>query len=95
MTAPEKPHSKAKTTDYIRTKHQRNHTVKVLSGKTRINQFKLNRIIAFAMLALGIVFLALSAFYNTVIAAVLGLGLAFWGAILLYVTPSKHVALNF
>jgi hypothetical protein len=94
MTATEKPYSRAKTTDYIRTVHQRNHAMKVFSGKKRIDQFRLNRIIAFAMLALGIVFLALSAFYNTVIAAVIGLGLAFWGAILLYVTPSKHVALE-
>ena len=59
-----------------------------------MGQFKINRIIAFAMLILGIISLVASAFNASSILAFLGLGLTFWGAILLYITPTKHVKLE-
>jgi len=59
----------------------------------RIGQFRTNRIIAFLTLLSGIALLALSAFYTSLISAVIGLALTFWGSILLYITPTKHVPL--
>jgi hypothetical protein len=63
-------------------------------GKHSVNQFKVNRVITLIILVVGIALLAISAFYNSTIAAVIGLGLTIWGAILLYVAPSKHVPLE-
>lgn len=60
----------------------------------RTNQFTINRIIASTMLAVGALLLAISVFHPLPFSAAVGLGLAFWGAILLYITPSKHVNLE-
>ena len=46
------------------------------------------------MLTLGIVLTATSAFYASSFLAILGVALIFWGAILLYITPAKHVPLT-
>jgi hypothetical protein len=46
------------------------------------------------MLLLGIGIVAVSAFYASSFLAILGVAITFWGAILLYVTPSKHVPLK-
>jgi hypothetical protein len=46
------------------------------------------------MLALGLVLIGLSVFFYSSVSSVIGLGLTFWGAILLYITPSKHVSLQ-
>jgi hypothetical protein len=63
--------------------------------KTRkTGQFRINRIIAFLTLLTGIALLVLSAFYTSLVSAVIGLALTFWGSILLYITPTKHVPLG-
>ena len=52
-------------------------------------------IAGYALLALGATFLTLSIIYSAessaIISALIGLGLAFWGCILLYITPSRFV----
>ena len=53
-----------------------------------------SRIIIFTMLSLGVVIVATSAFYSSTYLALLGVAINFWGVILLYVTPSKHVPLT-
>ena len=63
-------------------------------GTRTIKQSRINKLIAAGMLMLGLVFLALSAFYNSCVSSFVGLGLTFWGALLLYVTPTKHVNLE-
>jgi len=57
-------------------------------------QFNINKPIAVGMLTLGLVFLVSSVFYSSLIPAFVGLGLTFWGALLLYVTPTKQVRLE-
>jgi hypothetical protein len=57
-------------------------------------RFRTNRLIAFSMLALGIILIGLSVFYYSSVSSIIGLALTFWGAILLYITPSKHVPLQ-
>jgi hypothetical protein len=57
-------------------------------------QFNINKPIAVGMLTLGLVLLVSSVFYSSPIPAFVGLGLAFWGALLLYVTPTKQVRLE-
>jgi hypothetical protein len=46
------------------------------------------------MLLLGIGLVVVSAFYASAFLAILGAVIIFWGVILLYVTPSKHVPLT-
>ncbi len=46
------------------------------------------------MLLLGIGMVAISAFYASSFLAILGVTIIFWGLILLYITPSKHVPLT-
>ena len=53
-----------------------------------------SQIIIFAMLSLGIGIVAVSAFYASSFLALLGAVLIFWGVILLYVTPSRHMLLT-
>jgi uncharacterized protein YuzE len=60
----------------------------------KFEQFEINNIIAYVMLALGAVSLASSVFYASSILAFIGLGLAFWGALLLYITPTRYVKLD-
>jgi hypothetical protein len=54
----------------------------------------MNNLFVLAMLTVGIASIAVSAVYSSTILALIGLGLAFWGAILLYVAPTKHVPLT-
>jgi len=63
---------------------------------TNINPAKeiTNKAIALIMLSLGPVSLLGSAFYSSYVAAFTGLGLTFWGALLMYLTSSKHVRLE-
>jgi hypothetical protein len=63
--------------------------MRVYPGKERMN-----RAIALMLLVLGLVSLLGSTAYNSYVAAFIGLGLTFWGAILLYLVPSKHVRLD-
>jgi hypothetical protein len=67
-------------------------TTKTRGGK--LGQFKTNKIIAYIMLILGAASLATSAFYVSSILAFIGLGLSFWGALLLYITPTRYVKLE-
>ena len=53
----------------------------------------INPAIALMMLALGLVSLLGSAFYASYVAGFIGLGLTLWGALLLYLVPSKRVRL--
>ena len=48
-------------------------------------------IVALILLALGLTALTLSISYTSNILAFIGLGLTFWGATLLYISPEKHV----
>ena len=63
--------------------------MRVYTGKERVN-----RAVALVLLVLGLVSLLGSAFSNSYVVAFIGLGLAFWGALLLYLVPSKHVRLD-
>jgi DNA-directed RNA polymerase subunit M/transcription elongation factor TFIIS len=62
--------------------------------KKATRQFNINKPIALGMLTLGLAFLVLSVLYSLYIPAFVGLGLTFWGALLLYVTPTKQVKLE-
>jgi hypothetical protein len=53
-----------------------------------------NQAVALLMLVLGLVSLLGSAFYASYVAAFIGLGLAFWGALLLFLKPTKHIRLE-
>ena len=53
-----------------------------------------SQIIVFTTLLLGIGIVAVSAFHASSFLAILGVAIIFGGAILLYVTPSKHVPLT-
>jgi hypothetical protein len=63
--------------------------IRIHFGKEHIN-----KAIALMMLVLGLVSLLGSAVYNSYVAAFVGLGLTFWGALLLYLVPSKRVKLD-
>jgi predicted transcriptional regulator/uncharacterized protein YuzE len=65
-----------------------------ITSTKKFEQFEINKIIAYIMLAVGVVSLASSAFYASSILAFIGLGLAFWGALLLYITPTRYVKLD-
>ena len=60
----------------------------------RLGKEHVNRAIALMMLVLGLVSLLGSVLYSSYVAAFIGLGLSFWGALLLYISPSKHVRLD-
>ena len=62
-------------------------------------EFKVNirfstRTVVYTILILGLISLATSAFYASSILAFIGLGLTFWGALLLYITPTRYVKLD-
>ena len=52
------------------------------------------RIVASMMLLSGFVFLLASALYDSYVSAFIGLGLVFWGALLLLIVPTKYVKLE-
>lgn len=52
------------------------------------------RVVSLSMLLLGFIFLLASAIYDSYVTAFAGLGLAFWGALLLVITPTKYVKLE-
>lgn len=53
-----------------------------------------SRLASYSILALGTCLLALSTVYSHIIAALIGLALAFWGCVLLYITPTSFVKSN-
>lgn len=52
------------------------------------------RVISLGMLLLGFISLLASAIYDSYVTAIVGLGLTFWGALLLAITPTKYVKLE-
>jgi hypothetical protein len=52
------------------------------------------RVASYAMLALGAVALLFSTYTSSYVLAFIGLGLAFWGTLFLYIKPSKYVRLE-
>ena len=69
------------------------------TNNKKTKEFKINirfstRTVASTILILGLVSLAASAFYSSSILAFIGLGLTFWGALLLYITPTRYVKLD-
>jgi len=60
----------------------------------RTRRKRLNRIAVFAMLTLGISLTVISGIYLSSFLAILGVGIVFWGAVLLYITPARHVPLT-
>jgi hypothetical protein len=54
----------------------------------------LNLAAAFFMVGLGIALVLTSAFYISSFLTILGTALTFWGAILIYINPTKHVQLD-
>lgn len=63
-------------------------------ARRRTDQPKINRIMAYALFSAGLFIVAVSAFVTSLVLVIMGLGLAFWGALFLYATPSKHVPLE-
>jgi hypothetical protein len=53
------------------------------------------QIASYVLLTLGLVSLLASLFFNLETLALIGLGLTFWGAFFVYVTPTKYVKLDF
>lgn len=60
----------------------------------RTSRKRIIRIAVFAMLALGIGLTVTSGIYVSSFLAILGVAIIFWGAILLYITPTKQVPLT-
>lgn len=56
--------------------------------------FDIYRLVPIVMLVLGLVSLLGSAFYVNYVLVIIGLGLTFWGALLLYLKSSKYVRLE-
>lgn len=52
-----------------------------------------SQIAIFGLLAVGVTSIVVSAFYASSFLAIFGLAMVFWGVILLYITPVKHVPL--
>jgi hypothetical protein len=59
--------------------------------KSATSKLSIYRIVPYTLLTLGLASLPASAFYSSYVLAFIGLGLTFWGALLLYLTPSKYV----
>lgn len=55
---------------------------------------RLNHVFISVMLILGFALTGLSILYSSSFLAILGVAFVFWGAILFYVTPSRHVPLS-
>jgi hypothetical protein len=63
-------------------------------GMHKNKQMQAVRIATYAMFALGIALIALSAFYVSSFLVILGLAVVFWGGVFLYITPVLHVPLD-
>ena len=59
--------------------------------KKQIRKLNLTKIISRLLLIVGALALTFSVIYTSSILAFIGLGLIFWGAILLYITPQEYV----
>ena len=56
-------------------------------------KIRINQIEAFLIILMGVSLVISSAIYASSFFTILGASFVFWGAILLYITPSKHVPL--
>ena len=56
-------------------------------------KIRINQIATYFIILMGILLVVASAIYASSFLTILGASLVFWGAILLYITPSKHVPL--
>jgi hypothetical protein len=63
-------------------------------GWPRMTVARILKAVALAMLILGFASLLASALYDSYVSAFIGLGLTFWGALLLFVMPTKYVKLE-
>ncbi len=61
----------------------------------RNRRVNVNRAIVISLMVLGVFCIILSAFYSSSYLAIIGVSFIFWGGILLYITPSKHVPITF
>ena len=52
------------------------------------------RLVGLLLLILGLIALAVSIIYESTLLAFIGLSLTFWGPLLLYINPEKHVKLT-
>jgi cell division protein FtsL len=57
-------------------------------------QPNIGKVAVFSLIALGVLTLIISVFYTSSFLALLGFALVFWSAILLYLTPTKHVFID-
>jgi len=56
-----------------------------------INTTRLNTMVAFIILIIGLFSITASILYSSTILAFIGLGLTFWGALLLYIKPKQYI----
>ena len=63
-------------------------------GRPRMTASRILRIVALLMLLSGFFFLLASALYDSYVSAFSGLGLVFWGVLLLLIVPTKYVKLE-
>ncbi|MEM2868544.1 MAG: hypothetical protein QXR84_08715 [Candidatus Bathyarchaeia archaeon] len=66
-------------------------TTKTDSG---LKLLKVGKIVASIMLIMGALSFYISVFYASSILAFIGLGLTFWGSLLLYIAPSRYIKLE-
>jgi hypothetical protein len=59
-----------------------------------IKNTRMNKIAMLVFLAVGVGLIATSAFYSSSFLAIVGVTVAFWSTIFVYITPSKHVPLS-
>jgi hypothetical protein len=60
----------------------------------RTQKIGMIQLVVYALLAVGVTLVVISAFYTSSFLAIFGVAIVFWGAVLLYITPSKHVPLT-
>jgi len=65
--------------------------IKPALGLSALRRVNLTRLICYILTSAGAIALAFSVNYNSSILAFIGLGLVFWGVILLYVRPENYV----
>ncbi len=70
------------------------HEIQLLLGERAIFKIDPTKLTYSVLFSAGVIALAFSIYYTSLILAFIGLGLTFWGALLLYITPSKHVPLE-
>jgi hypothetical protein len=70
------------------------HEIQLLSQARALIKIQPAKLICFFLLSVGAIAVAFSINYNSSVLAFIGLGLVFWGALLVYITPTKHIRLE-